>query len=118
MLITVYNCPNMHCYSTELLAEILASPELYVMQVEMDVYTLAKRVSHISILACREHITRIWFWSSDQWYSESIATLSYMQWLFLLLNPDWSGEFEKLTSDADEYFRNQGKYAYHIVCWC
>ena len=48
MLITVYNCPNMflHCYSTELLAEILASPDLYVMQVEMDVYTLAKRVSH------------------------------------------------------------------------
>ena len=44
----------------------------------------------------------------DQWCSGSIATLSYMQWLFLLLNPGWSGEFEKLTSDADEYFRNQG----------
>ena len=31
-------------YSTELLTELLSSPDLYVMQVEMDVYTLAKRV--------------------------------------------------------------------------
>lgn len=35
----------MCCCSGELLAELLSSPELYVMQVEMDVYTLAKRVS-------------------------------------------------------------------------
>ena len=34
-------------YSMELLVDLLKSPDLYVMQVEMDVYTLAKRVSHI-----------------------------------------------------------------------
>lgn len=33
-------CPN----RVELIAELLKSPDLYVMQVEMDVYTLAKRV--------------------------------------------------------------------------
>ena len=32
-------------HSMELLVELLKSPDLYVMQVEMDVYTLAKRVS-------------------------------------------------------------------------
>ena len=34
--------PCMH--SMELLVDLLKSPDLYVMQVEMDVYTLAKRV--------------------------------------------------------------------------
>ena len=31
-------------HSMELLVDLLKSPDLYVMQVEMDVYTLAKRV--------------------------------------------------------------------------
>ncbi|XP_064404214.1 germ cell-less protein-like 1 isoform X2 [Halichondria panicea] len=34
---------------TELLAELLSSPELYVLQVEMDVYTLAKRWLYVSL---------------------------------------------------------------------
>ena len=33
------------CCSPDLLAQLLQSPDLYVMQVEMDAYTLAKRVS-------------------------------------------------------------------------
>lgn len=37
------------CHSMELLVDLLKSPDLYVMQVEMDVYTLAKRVSWRSL---------------------------------------------------------------------
>ena len=36
---------------SQLLAEILSSPDLYVMQIEMDVYTLAKKV----LLFCLFH---------------------------------------------------------------
>ena len=41
-----------HSYSVDLLAELLGSSELYVMQVEMDVYTLAKRVSSSDLVVC------------------------------------------------------------------
>ena len=40
--IPLYHCLCVH--SMDLLVELLKSPDLYVMQVEMDVYTLAKRV--------------------------------------------------------------------------
>lgn len=55
--------------SSQMLSEILVSSDLYVMQIEMDVYTLAKK------------------------------------WLFLVQNPDWSGDPDKLLGDAEEYFR-------------
>jgi len=72
-LVRNYNTALLKDMSVALLAELLRSPDLYVMQVEMDLYTLTKR------------------------------------WLFLSLHPEWSGEFEKLTSDADQYFQERGK---------
>lgn len=58
--------------SAELFAETISSPDLYALQVEMDVYTQAKR------------------------------------WLFLTLNAEWSGDFDKVLAAAEEYFRRKG----------
>ena len=42
----MYMCTCVHVYvcSCDMLAELLESPDLFMMQVEMDGYTLAKKV--------------------------------------------------------------------------
>lgn len=72
-----------------MLTELLGSPNLYVMQIEMDVYALAKKVQLTTQ------------------YDEEIE-LPILQWLFLAQNPDWSGNSDKLLGDAEEYFRTEG----------
>lgn len=60
------------------------------MQIEMDVYTLAKKVSKYLVIL------------------SSIFLPYLLQWLFLEKSPDWSGDHDKLLGDAEEYFRNKG----------
>ncbi|XP_060083594.1 germ cell-less protein-like 1 [Ylistrum balloti] len=55
--------------SFEMMTDLVASPYLSVMQVEMDVYTLLKK------------------------------------WMFVKLNPTWSGNNKDLTSDCDTFYR-------------
>ena len=31
-----------------------------------------------------------------------------VQWLFLTLNAEWSGDFDKVLAAAEEYFRRKG----------
>ena len=32
-----------------------------------------------------------------------------MQWLYLVLNPEWNGEEDKLLEVADRYFKSQSE---------
>ncbi|XP_021365320.1 germ cell-less protein-like 1 [Mizuhopecten yessoensis] len=55
--------------SIDMMTDLIISPDLSVMQVEMDVYTLLKK------------------------------------WMFVRLNPTWSGTNKDLTTDCDNFFK-------------
>ena len=38
------------CFSVTLMEKLIRSPDLFVVQVEMDVYTMLKKVSDLSVL--------------------------------------------------------------------
>ena len=84
----------------QLLTDILGSPDLYVMLIEMDVYTLAKKVCTIAI-KCNNALSFFLF-------SPFLSYSHPLQWLFLTLNSDWTGSSEKLLGDAEDYFKYKG----------
>ena len=108
-LYTVYNnlrCPTPFIFrplcSGELLTELLSSADLFVMQVEMDAYTLAKKVDLMQccMVLCHD--------MPPSPPPPPPPPPPPLQWLFLACNPGWVGDLTKLGSDADHFFKIEG----------
>lgn len=89
---------------------LIQSSDLFVMQVEMDVYTALKKVhndnSQKRFSFLRHRVS---------------ASLSFLflpvQWMFLQLNPLWDGPIKQLLADADTWLckRRTGTSGQHLV---
>lgn len=98
--INVYMLSIYSVYSAEVMEQLIQSSDLFVMQVEMDVYTGLKKV----------HLTMTPFYNLQKptpYKSCSYKLLFFyflpLQWMFLQLNPSWDGPIKQLLADADAW---------------
>lgn len=89
--------------------QLIQSSDLFVMQVEMDVYTALKKVpgktpryTHCAIRPVSK---------------SSLCNFLSLQWMFLQLNPSWDGPIKQLLADADAWLckRRIGTVRPHLM---
>lgn len=80
-------------YRAEVMEQLIQSSDLFVMQVEMDVYTALKKVRWKSYI----------LYSSKTCFSDSLCNFLSLQWMFLQLNQLWDGPIKQLLADADAW---------------
>lgn len=93
-----YSTPVL-CCRTEVMEQIIQSSDLFVMQVEMDVYTALKKVTWQH--PPPPYPTPVEQTDPLQMFLKS-SVLS-PQWMFLQLNPSWDGPIKQLLADADAW---------------
>ena len=82
--------------------QLIQSSDLFVMQVEMDVYTALKKVegrhsytagspSQLQTPCCEPR------------FNLPLNIFVFLQWMFLQLNPSWDGPIKQLLADADAW---------------
>lgn len=95
--------------------QLIQSSDLFVMQVEMDVYTALKKVEqNVHIL----YAIPLWKRNDNvTCFNLSLDNFVPLQWMFLQLNPSWDGPIKQLLADADAWLckRRTGNVS-HVSC--
>ena len=79
------------------------------MQVEMDVYSLVKKVLFLKTKLTNQFVVCIYVISSSIPFIY-VSIYLFIQWLYLKLDDNWTGDFAKLMLNTETFFRkNHGK---------
>lgn len=104
----------LHCvYRSEVMEQLIQSSDLFVMQVEMDVYTALKKVHGKIIYFISPRYSRCTIGPVS---ISSLCPFLSLQWMFLQLNPLWDGPIKQLLADADAWLckRRTGTVRPHL----
>ncbi len=93
--------------------QLIQSSDLFVMQVEMDVYTALKKVYEKNDISHFQDTLTV---QSDLLLKYLCDFLS-LQWMFLQINPSWDGPIKQLLADADAWLckRRTGTTRPHLM---
>lgn len=100
-------------YRAEVMEQLIQSSDLFVMQVEMDVYTALKKVHWKMAYFIAPRYTPCTLRPVSK---NSLCNFLSLQWMFLQLNQSWDGPIKQLLADADAWLckRRTGTVRPHL----